>query len=262
MPTDQRPELYESIPWDALVTDDAKRRRRWLSIVAAALVLGALSAAIARNLPSSGDRPVASTPSTVPVTTTVTTPVAAASDGATAAAVAVWFLSDYFTLDGTDITRRSLVEMLPDHVVLPEPASDERSFVETVIPVVVERGDEPGVHRVVAVVRMLTAPDGSEYLRQPARAVELWVRVTDEGVGVLDLPRPVPMPDIAVPALDLEPGDPPQTALEQALEEAALWGTPDLKSVSAETDGERWRIVVTVEDAGGLRWPVAGWYRP
>lgn len=262
MQTDQRPELYESIPWDALVTDDAKRRRRWLSIVAAALVLGALSAAIARNLPSTGAQPLAATPSTIPATTTVTTPDVTVTDGPTAAAVAVWFLSDYFTLDGTDINRRALVEMLPAHVALPERDPDGRSFVETVTPVVVEPAGEPGVHRVVAVVRMLTAADGSEYLRQPARAVELSVVVTDDGVGVLDLPRPVPMPDLAVPTLDLEPGDPPQHLLDRALEEASLWGTPDPASVSAGTDGEAWRIVVTVEDAGGLRWPVASWYRP
>ena len=45
--TEVRDEQYESIPWDALVTDDTRRRTRGLYLLAAVLVVGSLSAAIA-----------------------------------------------------------------------------------------------------------------------------------------------------------------------------------------------------------------------
>lgn len=269
-----REETYESIPWDALVTDDARRRRRWLYLVAAVLVVGALSAAIVRSLPTGG-QPVADAgqvgvATSIPTTLT-TTSVLDSTDalveadvqstgpaGQRAAAIASWFVSDYFTADGSELTRASLEGLLPPHVELPEHDASMRSFVESVFPLTVEDAGN-GLFRVVLVVRSLAAADGEEYHRQPARAVEMVV--SPDSSIVMDLPRPVPLPvpgDIESPVF--ESGDAPQPVMAAAMEQATLWGSPSPEPLSVGMTDGRWRVVLLVEDDAGMAWPVAGWF--
>jgi hypothetical protein len=267
---EHRDELYESIPWDALVADDAQRRRRWLYLAAAAIVIGALSAAIGRSVPAPEEpMPVATTttvqtleqapPSTAPLVEADLRPADVEDVREMAAGVAVWFLSDYFTIDGSDVTGAAVVALLPEHVSLPAPDPVVRSFVETVIPVSVEPLDS-GRYRVVAIVRALQAPDGRTYLRQPARAVELFVQATAEGVGVVDLPRPVALPAVEVTTAEPVSGEIPTEVATAAREQAALWGTVDPEPVAVGSVGEVWRVLTSVTDDAGVSWPVVGWF--
>jgi hypothetical protein len=265
--TEVRDEQYESIPWDALVTDDTRRRTRGLYLVAAVLVIGSLSAAIARNLPGS-------VPTAVTGAVTVTTGASVDSDDATpliteaalspaitdrAVAIATWFVADYFTLDGSSLTRDSLERLLADHVDLPAADPAARSFVESVVPLAVEELGG-GKVRVVTLVRSLAASDGEDYRRQPARAVEVTVMVSDDGSRVLDLPRPVPLPPTASWMVDLEPGAAPPAVMDAAFDAARIWGTPDPEPLAVGTTGDAWRVVLTSQDSAGIAWPVTGWF--
>ena len=50
--------------------------------------------------------------------------------------------------------------------------------------------------------------------------------------------------------------DPPQGIVDQALITAAEWGdAPEV--IAATVDGGLWKVVVSVSDASGLRWPLA-----
>jgi hypothetical protein len=267
--TQARDEQYESIPWDALVTDDTRRRRRGLYLLAAGLVIASLSAAIARNVPGVATvaEPVAMTPVAVTATTVVPDGTAPMLSEAhlrpvltdQAVATASWFVADYFTLDGSSLARDSLQRLLADHVVLPDADPAARSFVESVMPMLVEElGD--GTVRVVLLVRSLAASDGEGYRRQPVRAMEVMVTVSTDGSAVLDLPRPVPLPPAASPSVDLQPGKAPEAVMVAAFDAARLWGSPDSEALSVETTGTAWRVVVAVKDAAGLTWPVAGWF--
>lgn len=262
-----RDEQYESIPWDALVTDDTRRRTRGLYLLAAVLVMGSLSAAIARNLPGSA-------PTAVTGAVTVTTGASVDSDVAApliteaallpavpdpAIAIATWFVADYFTLDGSSLTRDSLERMLADHVDLPEADPTARSFVDSVVPFSIEELGGSTV-RVVVLVRSLAASDGEDYRRQPARAVEVFVASSPEGSTVLDLPRPVPLPPTASSTVDLEAGDAPAAVMDAAVAAARLWGTPDPDPLAVGTTGAAWRVVLAVEDSAGITWPVSGWF--
>jgi hypothetical protein len=276
--TEVRDEQYESIPWDALVTDDTRRRTRGLYLLAAVLVIGSLTAAIARNLPGAAPTAMDGSSSVTAGTTEATDAIVvtdetgallteaelapAVTDRAatdSAVATATWFVADYFTLDGSSLTRQSLERLLADHVTLPEPDPDGRSFVESVVPLGVEELGEGRV-RVVALVRSLAASEGEDYRRQPARAVEVTVMVSPDGSTVLDLPRPVPLPPTAPVQVDLEPGEAPQAVIDAALDAARLWGSPDPEPLSVATTGDVWRVVMNVGDSAGISWPVAGWF--
>jgi hypothetical protein len=275
--TEVRDEHYESIPWDALVTDDTRRRTRGLYLLAAVLVIGSLSAAIARNLPGAAPTAMDGSSSATAGPTEAADAIVVADETAallteselahavtrvatdSAVATATWFVADYFTLDGSSLTRQSLERLLADHVTLPEPDPASRSFVESVVPLAVEELGEGRV-RVVALVRSLAASEGEDYRRQPARAVEVTVMVSPDGSTVLDLPRPVPLPPTVPVQVDLEAGEAPPVVMDAALEAARLWGSPDPEPLSVATTGDVWRVVMNVGDSAGISWPVAGWF--
>jgi hypothetical protein len=265
--SDHHDEHYESIPWDALVTDDARRRRRWLYLVAGVIVALAVGGAVGRSL-----APVASTaPTSGPedpgrVTSTAATDVPQSTSVGerdqravrTAESYASWFVADYFTIDGSDVTRQAVIDRLPPDVVIPEIDDSARSFVESVFPVSV---DDLGGGRfeVVAVVRSLAAADGTTYSRQPARAVAIVVLVGADTVGIVDLPRPVALETVKGRAIGGEKGEAPDPVLAAASEEAATWGNPvGVPAVLAV--GERWRVSQLVVDDEGLSWAIASWF--
>ncbi len=263
-------ERYESIPWDALVTDDAKRRRRWVVLASMALVALAVGVVIGRNVwwasndptsTSTADSVTTVASSTTPTSTTAAPaePAAASPAEETAAmSYASWFVADYFTVDGSDVTRQSVMDRLPPGVDLPEAPATARSFVESVFPMSVEKMAE-GRYRVLTVVRALAAADGSSYRRQPARVVAVTVDVGPDGAAIVDLPRPATLPEGVAASFDLEHAEPPEVVVEAAREEAELWGTPVDPAVASQV-GDVWRVVYLVEDAEGLVWPVAGWF--
>jgi hypothetical protein len=259
-------EEYESIPWDALVTDDAHRRRRLVSLAVAAVLVAGAAAGLTRLLPP--DSPVAATTS-LPAAVTSVVPTSlprteadltgSGQEERLAAAGAAWFVADYFTVDGSEVTSDAVAAKLPAGSDRPTGSEQARSFVESAIPTdVVARGD--GRFRVVVVVRALAAPDGASYIRQPARAVEVVVELAGDGLRIVDLPRPVSLPK-AVPGerIVVEPTDPPDVVVSTARDQAAQWGIPEAEPMSAGKVSGLWRIVFEVEDEVGLGWPVAIW---
>ncbi len=267
-------ERFDSIPWDALVVDDRQRRRRVGALIVAAVVVLGAAVGLTRlvvnaDQPSGegvGNAPAASSPGS-PVTSSevIDTPPFTESDllagddpADRAAAMAAWFVSDYFTLDGSDITRQMVEDRLPPGVVLPEPDGTERSFVETAIPIEAEALAD-GRYRIVLVVRTLAAADGERYVRQPARAVEVVVSVSSSGFSVLDLPAPMALPTAEPAPLDVDEADPPAGVLDAARARAEAWGRPSETVLSAGTVGSMWRIVLEVVDPADMRWPVAVW---
>jgi len=105
---------------------------------------------------------------------------------------------------------------------------------------------------------MLAAPPDRGFSRQPVRAVAILVAVTEDGgTTVLDLPTPVRLPagPEPVPWPD-GVDDPPPAVLDEATGLAGLWGT-EPRVVSAHPVDGGWRVVVTVADGVGNRWPMA-----
>ena len=265
---DSDEEGFESIPWDALVTDDAERRRRIVALIALAVgVAGVAYLGVAMLSGDAADPVVAAATSTSaqPMTsltdapTTVSEQTLIADDRAdVAAAYAAWFASDFFTLDGSDITRSAVRSRLPEGVSLPTVPDRARSFVESAVPVSVQPSADGG-YDVVVVVRSLAAEDGESYSRQSAKAVRLRVELGDAGFSVADLPSPVPLPDAEPGVLEVAESSPPSGVIDAARDRAAAWGSVDEAVVSAGSIDGVWRIVLDVVDDGGMRWPVAVW---
>ena len=180
--------------------------------------------------------------------------------GARAAVVrAEWFVTDYFTADLEPDGSAEVRAALPTGAVLPEFPQDGGegiSYVEWARAFDVEPSGD-GDYVVSVAFRTLGAPPGRGFSRQPVRAVSVLVGVSDGGgATVLDLPSPIPLP--AGPEPDPWPeemADPPQDVVDIAAARASAWGIEPRISSAAQV-GEVWRVVVTVADDVGNRWPL------
>jgi hypothetical protein len=119
-----------------------------------------------------------------------------------------------------------------------------------------EVGD--GTYRVAVAFRTLGAPPDRGFTRQPVRAVEVLIAVGgDDGTTVLDLPAPISVPvGPEAPLWDGESATPPQEIIDLVSTRASLWGT-EPRIVSATQRNGEWRVVVSIADALGARWPFA-----
>lgn len=281
-PTDEQ---FESIPWDALVTDRVDRRR-WTALAAGAALVLAFSFGLSRLIwpvtpPASTETMPTVAPAdevtSLPSVPTLPAPAPPAQSGSLseadllalpaedagrrAAAYAAWFVAEYFTVDGGDGDRHQVRSLLPAGVEVPPADPAARSFVEGVE--VVEVSSSDGLrHRVQLLVRSLAATGEEGYRRQPVRMVEVVVAVDEQGAAVVDLPRPLPVPQRVGAALAVQEGEPPAAVVAAALEAASVWGEPQPDLLSAGMVDERWRVVVGVRDPAGLVWPVAVWADP
>ena len=134
---------------------------------------------------------------------------------------------------------------------------DAVSYVEWARAYRVEQAGE-GVYRVSVVFRALGAPPDRGFSRQPVRAVDVLVAVgADGGATVIDLPAPIffALGPEAPPWEGVE-ATPPQEIIDLVSTRASLWGT-EPRIVSARHLGREWRVVVTIADAVGARWPFA-----
>jgi hypothetical protein len=87
--------------------------------------------------------------------------------------------------------------------------------------------------------------------------VQIHVDVLGDGAAILDLPRPMALP--AGPEAGPWPGEevePPTDVVDVAAARASVWGT-EPRVVSSARIEAGWRIVTTVADAVGNRWPVS-----
>jgi len=280
-------EEFEQIPWSELTTRPPNGRKRLIYMVAGGVGVLVLVVLVARAFTSSSPaQPLAPAVTVAQTDTSVagevastTTAVAAApapsllyreadlmafpATPAERAAVAraEWFVTDYFTADLEPSGSTDVRAALPGGAVLPEMPQDSASglsYVEWARAFRVEEIEE-GRFRVAVAFRALGAPPESGFYRLPVRAVEVTVAVSaDGGSTVVDLPTPVPLPAGPEPGPWPEEAEAPQWVLEAALGEAAGWGL-EPRLLAAHSDGLAWRVVLTLADEVGNRWPMAVW---
>lgn len=277
-------EDIESVPWGELIADgppphDLRRLATLVVALLGAAVVGAVVAraawvpsaptVIAPGLPATAlpavDDPV------VPAGSTTTTPLLPVyseadlmadppdPDERTAVVRAEWFVTDYFTADyepaGSADVRAALPgsALIPD---LPQDGSDGISYVEWARAFDVAPAGT-GAYLVSVAYRALGAPADGAFVRLPVRAVEVMVQVDDSGASVVDLPRPASLPaGPEPPPWPEEAAPPPAEIVDRAAVRAGVWGT-EPRLVSAAAVAEGWRVVMTVADGVGNRWPLA-----
>jgi hypothetical protein len=271
---DEREEI-EHVPWADLMSEaepeDRRRKAIYLGVaIVGAMVLGVIVARSWWATPSV-TTPLAPDDSAIAATTVPEVPdlplyteadlMAVPPDPAArlAAVRAEWFVTDYFTADlepnGSAEVRAALPASVATELSLDVGAAV--SYVEWARAFRIEEvGD--GTYRVAVAFRTLGAPPDRGFNRQPVRAVELLIAVGgDDGTTVLDLPAPIPIPVGPEGAVwEGEPGTPPQAIVDLVSTRASLWGTEPRIVSASERDGE-WRVVVTIADAIGARWPFA-----
>ncbi|MCU0281756.1 MAG: hypothetical protein MUE66_08055 [Acidimicrobiia bacterium] len=278
-------EEFEQIPWSELTTRPPDRRRRLIYLVAGGLGALILVVLVARAFMSSSPAvPVApsitlaqsdttaATAAAVPTTVAAASPAPSllyreadlmafpATPGERAAvARAEWFVTDYFTADLEPTGSADVRAALPGGAAMPEMPQDSAgslSYVEWARAFRVEEVAD-GRYRVGVVFRSLGAPPERGFYRLPVRAVEVTVAVAaDGGSTVVDLPTPVALP--AGPQAEAwaeETAEAPRWVLDAAVALVAGWGTePRLAGAQAGEGG--WRVVLTLADEVGNRWPV------
>jgi hypothetical protein len=277
-------EEVESVPWSELIAEERPPHdlRRLITLVVSMLGAAVVGAVVARaawtpsaptviapGLPATAQPAASDAPMTEGSSTTVTLPplyseadlMADPPDPDERAAVvrAEWFVTDYFTADyepaGSADVRAALPgsALLPD---LPQDGSGGISYVEwaRAFDVAPAAG---GAYLVSVAYRALGAPADGAFIRLPVRAVDVMVQVDESGASVVDLPRPAALPAGPEPPPWPEQGvSPPAEIVDRAAVRAAVWGTePRLVSAAAVTEG--WRVVMTVADGVGNRWPLA-----
>jgi len=281
-------EELEQIPWSSLAASTPDWRTRILpaaAVVAAAVVVGMLvvrmftSASEATVVPLNGaDSPAASVEfgaAAVDETTTSTVLPAVAAEGGSpgiyseadllaapiddetrlAVMRAEWFVTDYFTVDGDPETASGIRGALGSDEALPHDDPLATSYVEWARAFRVESA-RPGSYRVLVAFRVLVSADGGEFSRGAVEAVSVDLAVDADGaVAVFDLPSPAEIPLAAASVSRPASAEPPPEVVAAAFDAVApMGGDPEL--VSAGLSGDGWRVVVSVADSVGLRWPV------
>jgi hypothetical protein len=211
-------EEFEQIPWSSLMTDKAQGvdPKVYIAVGVVGLVVAVIFGARIFGGSSTqpvppGDAPAAPGP-VAAVTTTMAGlvvseadlmagPTAGAADASSLQAVAFaeWFVTDYFTLDGSSENERSLRALLsPTASTLLLPQSSDTpvptTYVEWARSVTVRDIGDATVE-VEVVYRTITETDEG-FVRDPVSAVMVTVRSdqTDAGITGLPVPIDVPMP--------------------------------------------------------------------
>ena len=279
-------EEFEQIPWSELTARPPDGRRRVIYLVAGGLGALVLAVLVVRAFASPSPVTPVAPAVTVAQGDTTTTGAITATTAAVAAAPAPsllyreadlmafpaipaeraavaraeWFVTDYFTADLEPTGSADLRAALPGGAAVPDMPQDAAaglSYVEWARAFRVEEVSE-GRFRVGVVFRSLGAPPDRGFYRLPVRAVEVTVAVAaDGGSTVVDLPTPVALPAGPEPGpWPEESVEAPQWVVDEALAAVAGWGT-EPRLVAAQADGTGWRVVLTLADEVGNRWPVA-----
>ncbi|MBN2112579.1 MAG: hypothetical protein JW785_00470 [Acidimicrobiia bacterium] len=282
-------EEFEQIPWSELTTRPPEGRRRVLYLAAGGVGALVITVLVVRAfLSPSGVAPVAPAPAVSVEEVAATTAAVTATSAAVAAspapallyreadlmafpaapaeraavARAEWFVTDYFTADLEPTGSADLRAALPGGAAIPDMPQDAAgslSYVEWARAFRVEEVGE-GRFRVGVAFRALGAPPDRGFYRLPVRAVEVTVAVGDDGgTTVVDLPAPTPLPAGPEPeAWPQEEGEAPQWVIDAAVADAGSWGT-ETRLLAAYEAEAGWRVVLTLADDVGNRWPVVVW---
>jgi len=265
---------YEEIPWSTLLSEHRQGRAKTLYLGAGILVAIVMGFAGIRWLsaPGHGESPAVAAP--VESTTTVAAPTESGStttmgvlseadlmaiEPATAeygaVARAEWFVTDYFTVDGP--MPEELLSAFVNDARLPDlPGGTDAgtSYVEWARAYDV-RPTTDG-YAVSVVFRSLTEePDGS-FVRGPVRAVEVLVAVVDGETAIAELPIPI-LPPVyhTIDGWMETSGEARDDAVAATLDYAGMFDeNPEI--VESGVAGPEWRVVFTVGDRSGNRWPV------
>ena len=265
---------YEEIPWNTLLTEHRTGRAKTLYLAAGAIVAVVVVVVGYRWLTSPGHGDDAAFAAPVETTTTVvvvdqTTPttttvvlseadlmaVPPAISELSAVARAEWFVTDFFTVDGP--IPEELISAFVNDAVLPElPGGTDAdiSYVEWARAFSI-RPTEQG-YAVSVVFRSLTEePDGA-FIRSPVRAVEVLVAVEADETAVSDLPIPI-MPPVyhSIDGWMQTDGEAHGEAITATLDYAGMFDE-SAAVVQSGASGPDWRVVFTIGDRSGNRWPV------
>jgi hypothetical protein len=263
-------EEHEEIPWSMLV--EGERRARSRTWYAAAAIIVALVGVVAgyrwveghrHGEPAAPTAPAPATSSTLAETTTTTLlseadlmAVEPAAAHLAAVARAEWFVTDYFTFDGSPAPE--FLEAFPDDAVLPSLTQfgdgSAVSFVEWARAYAVRAHTDGYV--VTVLFRTLYENAEGRFERSPVRAVDVVVLVADEQTAIADLPTPVEPPVgrefTGWPTSTAEASD---AAVATALAYASRFTVDPALVESGSVDGE-WRVVFSVDDPSGASIPM------
>lgn len=276
-------EDMEQVPWQDLLVEaepeDTRRRAMYLAAgLIGAMVVGVM---LARSWWTAGAAPVPTAPGEAVVEDEATNeedialpevespPLYSEADlmaypadpiEREAMVRAEWFVMDYFTADLDPVGSSDLRAALPEGAIAaphPRDAFEGISYVEWARAFAIEAVGE-GSYLVSVAYRAMAAPADRGFTRHPVRAVQVPIGVLPGGgTTVLDLPAPTMLPTGPahpdIPDADLAP---PQEVLDAAVLKAAVWGS-EPRVISAHRMADGWRVVVTVADGAGNRWPLA-----
>ena len=264
---------YEEIPWSTLLSEHRRGRAKTAYIAAGVLVAVVIGFVGIQRLTAPGHGEAA--PTAVPMETTTSVAPAVVTESTTttvlteadlmaiepataeygAVARAEWFVTDYFTVDGP-VPEELLSAFVNDAVVpdLPRPDDAGTSYVEWARAYAVHPTADG--YAVSVVFRSLTEePDGS-FIRGPVRAVEVLVAVEGDETAIAELPVPI-MPPVyhTIDGWMQTNGAAPDEAVAATREYAALFDEGS-EVIESGSDGPDWRVVFSISDRSGNRWPV------
>ncbi len=265
---------YEEIPWRTLLTEHRQGRAKTLYTAAAVIVAVVIGFVGIRwfTAPSHGEEPAlaASTETTtteagvVETQSSSTTGVLSEADlmavvpaapELSAIARAEWFVTDYFTVDGP--IPEELISAFVNDAAIPDLPKDDGvgiSYVEWARAFDV-RPTTSG-YAISIVFRSLTEePDGA-FVRGPVRAVDVLIAVQDGETAVAELPIPI-LPPVyhAIEGWMVTDGQVHEEAITATLDYASLFDA-NAEVVESGAAGPEWRVVFTIGDRSGNRWPV------
>ena len=266
---------YEEIPWSTLLSEHRQGRTKTLYLAAAVIVAVVVGFVGIRWLtaPDHGDEPdfaapvetgMAETGAEVVAATTTTAAVLSEADlmavqpsvaEMAAVARAEWFVTDYFTIDGP--LPEELISAFVNDALLPDlpgSADADISYVEWARAFDI-RPTATG-YAVSVVFRSLTEePDGT-FVRGPVRAVNVLVAVDGGETAIAELPIPI-LPPVyhTIEGWMESEGEAHDEAIAATLDYAGMFDE-NAVIVQSGTSGPEWRVVFTIGDRSGNRWPV------
>lgn len=267
---------YEEIPWSTLLSEHRQGRTRTLYLAAAVILAVVAGFAGVRWLTAPGHGDDAAIAAPVDTTTTGATAEEPTSTSTSTTSVlseadlmavqpsvaelstvarAEWFVTDYFTVDGP-IPEELLFAFVNDASLpeLPGTADAAISYVEWARAFDI-RPTTSG-YAVSVVFRSLTEEPSGAFVRGPVRAVDVLVAVDDGQTAIADLPIPI-MPPVyhTIDGWMETDGEAHGEAIAATLDYAGMFDE-NAEVIQSGSSGPDWRVVFTIGDRSGNRWPV------